>query len=351
MRILLTGVAAIALAGGGAFAQGQGNGQDKGGEKRDGGGVAATMQSAQSDPGKSSNPSSDPATIVRGQAAAATRGANGKSNGSKDRSPSDDGDAAAVRSERGETEQALQGLRRVEREVQRTGTRAITSRSGDASPQPRRLRAERILYDPRLGFGDGRYAAAALIEGCPPGLARKDNGCQPPGQARKNQPSLFQYAPSLFGLKRDKNGRYLYDNGYLVQIGSSGGIAKYLPLLGGALAIGNTWPTSYPSYALPDYYVDYYNLGMRDGYRFADNVIYQVDPETTAIESIAALLTGDRFAVGQPLPNGYDVYNVPSPYRDRYYDTPDASYRYSDGYVYRVDPETQLIAAAIDLLI
>jgi len=44
------------------------------------------------------------------------------------------------------------------------------------------------------------------------------------------------------------------------------------------------------------------------------------------------------------------VYNVPYGYRDQYYDTPDALYRYSDGYVYQVDPETRLIAAAIELL-
>ena len=51
------------------------------------------------------------------------------------------------------------------------------------------------------------------------------------------------------------------------------------------------------------------------------------------------------------MPRGYDVYNVPYTYRDRYYDTPDNMYRYSDGYVYRVDPETRLVAAAIELLI
>ena len=63
-----------------------------------------------------------------------------------------------------------------------------------------------------------------------------------------------------------------------------------------------------------------------------------------------ALLTGDNFAVGRPMPVGYDVYNVPYPYRAQYYDTPDAAYRYSDGYVYQIDPETRLIAAAIELL-
>ena len=62
------------------------------------------------------------------------------------------------------------------------------------------------------------------------------------------------------------------------------------------------------------------------------------------------LLTGDQFAIGQPMPLGYDVYNVPYDYRDQYLDGPDANYRYADGYVYEVDPKTQLIAAAIELL-
>ena len=50
------------------------------------------------------------------------------------------------------------------------------------------------------------------------------------------------------------------------------------------------------------------------------------------------------------MPLGYDVYNVPYPYRGQYLDGPDALYRYSDGYVYQVDPETRLVAAAIELL-
>ena len=50
------------------------------------------------------------------------------------------------------------------------------------------------------------------------------------------------------------------------------------------------------------------------------------------------------------MPIGYDVYNVPYPYRSQYVDGPNSMYRYSDGYVYQVDPETRLVAAAIELL-
>jgi hypothetical protein len=50
------------------------------------------------------------------------------------------------------------------------------------------------------------------------------------------------------------------------------------------------------------------------------------------------------------LPVGYDAYNVPMAYRGQYYDTPGASYRYADGYIYQVDPTTRLIQAVIDAI-
>jgi len=50
------------------------------------------------------------------------------------------------------------------------------------------------------------------------------------------------------------------------------------------------------------------------------------------------------------MPAGYDVYNVPYAYRSQYRDSPNSLYRYNDGYVYQVDPTTQLVQAAIQLL-
>ena len=89
----------------------------------------------------------------------------------------------------------------------------------------------------------------------------------------------------------------------------------------------------------------------RDRYRYADDVVYRVNPQTAAIEAVAALLTGSTFEVGGPLPPGYDVYNLPRPYRDRYVDSSDAIYRYADGRIYQVDPDTMMIARAIDLVL
>ena len=191
-------------------------------------------------------------------------------------------------------------------------------------------------------------AQNGLLQGCPKGLAEKRNGCKAPGL---DKASLERFDPSFFGLDGARDRKYVYDEGYLLRLSGDNAISGYIPLLGGALALGNVWPSEYQMTPLPDYYAQYYALGQPERYRYADNVIYRIDPETAAITSVAAMLTGDDFTIGQPIPAGYDVYNVPMQYRDRYRDTDQAMYRYADGYVYRVDRKTSIISAAIDLLV
>ncbi|MBV7264887.1 hypothetical protein [Erythrobacter ani] len=213
-------------------------------------------------------------------------------------------------------------------------------------------RRDRDGIDIDIGFApallrDTFGTRTRVIGGCPPGLAKKRNGCLPPGQARQ---SFRRYDPGFFGLFGADAGRFLYNDGYLLRYRADG-LAGFVPLLAGALGIGNVWPSDYEARRLPRYYEDFYGFDDPRGYRYADNVIYRVDPETAAITSVAALLTGDDIIVGQPMPRGYDVYNVPYAYRDRYYDRPGARYRYADGYIYEIDPETALVASAIDLAI
>ena len=225
----------------------------------------------------------------------------------------------------------------------------------------RYVNREQYLQDRRFFMSD---RARNVSYGCPPGLARKYNGCVPPGLVRtsyrandyryfgdERQRYRYTYRPQLFGLNNYGRNDYYYDSGYLVRVNDSGRINSYIPLLGGALSYGNRWPQSYDYYPVSDYYADYYQLGQPDRYRYADNVIYRYDDDNSVIMAIAALLTGDRFTVGQPMPVGYDVYNVPYEYRTTYYDTPEWNYRYSDGYIYQVDPETRLVQAAIDLIV
>jgi hypothetical protein len=242
---------------------------------------------------------------------------------------------------------AVDGDRRIERSAERRQT-------------PVKALGEQQDFDGMRQTPDrdflSRDRVRAIIDGCPPGLAAKNNGCLPPGQSdqlanRLERWNGYEYGPRLFGLSNYAPGRFVYRDGYLLRRADKNGIAGFIPLLGGALSIGNAWPSSYESFTVPDYYVDYFDLGSASSYRFADNVIYRIDPENTAITSVAALLTGDEFVVGQAMPSGYDVYNVPYSYRERYADTADAWYRYSDGYVYRIDPATRVVAAAIDLLV
>lgn len=350
MRHIAAAVAAIALVAGAAHAQGQGQGKnnDRGGGKpadageRGGGNDRGGPGNSRAERGNRGQGNAGPSMAQsmrgseqRGNSGNAMREQRGGGNGER---------GSAGRAERGNERSA-------ERAAERAIERAADNRGrGDGD---RVVVIDRDDRGPVVRVRDfASIAPRGLIDGCPPGLAKKNPPCVPPGQVRNDvRRALAWDRPDFWGFSRLGDGRYFYDDGYLVRYAPSGGILGYVPLLGGALAVGNAWPAFYEPVALPGYYERYYGLGPYDSYRYADDVIYRVDPDTAAITSIAALLTGDEFAVGRPMPLGYDVYNVPWDYRDRYVDGPDAYYRYADGYIYQVDPGTQLIAAAIELLV
>lgn len=222
----------------------------------------------------------------------------------------------------------------------------------DASREIRR-ELERQTFQTRDGrpvVYFSRENDRGLIAGCPPGLAKKNNGCLPPGQARQIARAAEVSRYDWLWRGRDDDNRYEYRDGYLYRLNPQGSLLGYLPVLGGALAPGAIWPTQYAYQPAPDYYASYFGLPANQQYRYADGALYGVDPQTQMISQVAALLTGQNFSVGQALPAGYDIYNVPYAYRDQYADTADAMYRYNDGYVYQADPKTQLITAVIQLL-
>ena len=317
MLRLIGAAAVLALAAANpAFAQGKGDGKDGGKGK---GGDHAAMSHSPGKSGKSakSNPGNSDG---RGKSVARTI-----ERGSADRGPDR---IERVRDNRDDR------ARVVERTV-------IRDRDGDWT---------RAGWDGD-GDWDGRGREFASVPGCPPGLAKKNNGCLPPGLAKKSRDALlgYDYRPTLFGIPLRSRADYVYYNGYLVPASGSG--LSYIPLLGGALTVGQAWPQAYPSLQLADWQRGYFGFDEPSAYRYADNVVYRVDPETAAIEAVAALLTGNDFAVGERMPLGYDVYNVPGPYQARYFDNDDSLYRYADGRVYEIDPTTMLIAKAIDLVI
>lgn len=210
-------------------------------------------------------------------------------------------------------------------------------------------------------FGNDRFVnVRGLAFGCPPGLDKKDNGCMPPGQVKNllGAPLRASFANSLLPLqyrnwyRDDDDYFYRTGDGFIYRINRSNSLVDGLiPLFGdGYYMVGDPWPDPYNFYNVPYQYRTYYPDGGEYLYRYGDGAIYSIDPTTRAVQSIVALLAGD-LGVGQRLPMGYDTYNVPFAYLDRYYDRADNWYRYNDGYIYRVDPTTRLITAVIDAIV
>ena len=209
-----------------------------------------------------------------------------------------------------------------------------------------------------------RGLAGGFIDGCPPGLAKKGNGCLPPGQAKKLYGTPLNAAlrantlgwPYREWYRDDDRYMYRWDDDYIYRVDRDDGlIAGLFPYANRDYyyyPVGMQYPSYFNYYNVPMQYQSFYpDQDDRCGYRYGDGAIYCVDPDTQAINGIAALLTGMPFGVGQPLPPAYSAYNVPFSYRAQYYDTPDYMYRYNDGYIYQVDPATMLITSVINAIV
>ena len=202
-----------------------------------------------------------------------------------------------------------------------------------------------------------RYGSSGSFD-CPSGLAKKNNGCLPPGQAKQiyGQQVPARYADNdLFGPYRDwyrddDDYRYRLGDDFIYRLGAGGVVSGLIPLFdrrGYVYPVGSQYPDAYDFYNVPRQYRSAYD---NDYYRYGDGAIYRIDPETQVIRAVAALLTGD-LSVGQALPSAYSAYNVPYGYRNDYRDSRDNYYRYSDGYIYRVDPTTRIITELVKAVI
>ena len=92
----------------------------------------------------------------------------------------------------------------------------------------------------------GRLYALDRRGGCPPGLAKKGNGCMPPGQAKK-----------LYNVGQRYNRNF-----------------------------GSLW--SYNQ--IPDYLRDRYRFDQSDRYYYRDGYLYQVDPQTMLVQQVISAL-------------------------------------------------------------
>jgi hypothetical protein len=270
--------------------------------------------------------------------------------------------------------QAVRAERQADRRAVRAERPAKTERQAPRRDDRRHLRREdkrddrfvrrvvedrgnagRVLRDDDRRFGGYGHA-------CPPGLAKKGNGCLPPGQAKK----LFARGqrlerdwfegyrlPAAYQSFYSDSSEYYYrydDEGYIYRADrGSDLISAVIPLLGGGFGVGQPLPAGYDVYNVPMQYRDTWYDSDDSLYRYGDNAIYRVDSGSGLIEGIVALLAGD-LNVGQALPDGYDAYNLPLDYRDEYQDDEEHLYRYADGNIYQVDAKTQMIQAVVEML-
>jgi len=171
---------------------------------------------------------------------------------------------------------------------------------------------------------------------------------------------MNSYAPSYYGLNSFYPSSYgtgygygydnlcnRYANGVVYRVDCfTGMIVDVVPTYAGGYGVGQLLPSAYSTYNVPNQYRSLYYDTPDYNYWYAPGAIYQYDRSSSLITSVAALMS-PGFSVGQPLPLGYSTYNVPYAYRSTYYDTPNAMYRYNNGYIYQVDPATQIVSAIV----
>jgi hypothetical protein len=177
---------------------------------------------------------------------------------------------------------------------------------------------------------------------------------------------MNSYVPNSYGLNSFYPANYANYGGYDDYYGSTcnryadgvvyqvdcgtGLIRNAVPTYAAGYGVGQMLPSAYNYYNLPTQYRSLYQPTDDYSYWYAPGAIYQTDPSTNLITSVAALLA-PGLTVGQQLPAGYGMYNVPMGYRDTYYDTADAWYRYNNGNIYQIDPTTQLVTAIVASLL
>ncbi len=176
------------------------------------------------------------------------------------------------------------------------------------------------------------------------------------------QPYMASYVPSYYGFNSFYPASYDYGYGYgnvcnryaygvVYQVDCYNGMVEnVIPMYAGGYGVGQLLPSAYSYYNLPMQYRSMYYPTADYSYWYSPGAIYQYDPRSSLITSVAALMS-PGFSIGQPLPAGYGMYNVPMAYRATYYDTPDAWYRYNNGYIYQINPATQLVTAIVASLL
>jgi hypothetical protein len=116
----------------------------------------------------------------------------------------------------------------------------VTAKHGNAHHAGKKTRG--LVTSDRFG----RLYALNARGACPPGLAKRDNGCLPPGQAKKSY---------NIGQRYNRN-------------------------------FGNSWTYN----QIPDYLRSQYSFDQSDRYYYRNGYLYQVDPKTMLVQQVISAL-------------------------------------------------------------
>ena len=113
-------------------------------------------------------------------------------------------------------------------------------------------------------------------------------------------------------------------------------------------AIGQLLPAQYSDRLIPLGLRDYYQDDDDYYYRLGNGYVYRVDRDTNLVASLLPLL-GAGLGLGQMFPTQYMNSYVPDYYQSFYPDTQDDYYRFANGYVYEIDRSSGLIESMIPM--
>ena len=216
MRIFTSSVAIFALAATGAIAQGNGKGNGNGNQGNGNGGPPAAAQAGPAVKGNPGNGNGN-GKANRGGPPVQTERGNGGGNGNGNEAKANNGNQGNGNARNdvrgnGQRNAIEREVRQVERDLRdNNGNANRNSANGRNNAGNTGQFVERTVdryIQPAGRYGGSFGYTPSVLDGCPPGLARKNNGCQPPGLAKQRAPYGSFYQPSLFGLTGYDRGDY-----------------------------------------------------------------------------------------------------------------------------------------------
>jgi hypothetical protein len=108
------------------------------------------------------------------------------------------------------------------------------------------------------------------------------------------------------------------------------------------MMVGQMLPARYSDSLLPLALRDLYRDTDDYYYRYGNGYAYRVDRGTNLVAALLPLL-GGGYSVGQMFPTSYMNSYVPDYYNAFYPDTANDYYRYANGYIYEIDPRSGMI--------